>query len=135
MLANPYTLAAAAIAALGYGIYKLITYQTEAEKAQEKLNNAISESEKVIGAERLQIDAMFARLKAAKEGTDEYRSAKEAIMSKYGEYLKGLGMKRTLWMIWLRLIVSLRKKPKNQLVQELWIERLMRLLMTTWIRR
>ena len=34
---------------------------------------------------------MFARLKAAKEGTDEYRSAKEAIMSKYGEYLKGLG--------------------------------------------
>ena len=62
MLANPYTLAAAAIAALGYGIYKLITYQTDAEKAQEKLNNAISESEKVIGAERLQIDAMFARL-------------------------------------------------------------------------
>lgn len=91
MLANPYTLAAAAIAALGYGIYKLITYQTDAEKAQEKLNNAVSESEKVIGAERLQIDAMFARLKAAKEGTDEYRSAKEAIMSKYGEYLKGLG--------------------------------------------
>lgn len=91
MLANPYTLAAAAIAALGYGIYKLITYQTDAEKAQEKLNNSISESEKVIGTERLQIDAMFARLKAAKEGTDEYRSAKEAIMSKYGEYLKGLG--------------------------------------------
>ena len=68
------TLAAAAIAALGYGIYKLITYQTDAEKAREKLNNAISESEKVIGAERLQIDAMFARLKAAKEGTDEYLS-------------------------------------------------------------
>lgn len=88
---NPYTIAAAAIAILGYGIYKLITYQTDAEKAQEKLNTAISESEKAIGAERLQIDAMFARLKAAKEGTDEYRAAKEAIMSKYGEYLKGLG--------------------------------------------
>lgn len=87
---NPYTIAAA-IAILGYGIYKLITYQTDAEKAQEKLNTAISESEKAIGAERLQIDAMFARLKAAKEGTDEYRAAKEAIMSKYGEYLKGLG--------------------------------------------
>lgn len=91
IMANPYTIAAAAIAILGYGIYKLITYQTDAEKAQEKLNTAISESEKAIGAERLQIDAMFARLKAAKEGTDEYRAAKEAIMSKYGEYLKGLG--------------------------------------------
>lgn len=91
VMANPYTLAAAAIAALGYGIYKLITYQTDAEKAQEKLNTAISESDKAIGAERLQIDAMFARLKAAKEGTDEYRAAKEAIISKYSEYLKGLG--------------------------------------------
>lgn len=95
VMANPYTLAAAAIAALGYGIYKLITYQTDAEKAQEKLNTAISESDKAIGAERLQIDAMFARLKAAKEGTDEYRAAKEAIMSKYGEYLKGLGDEKT----------------------------------------
>lgn len=91
IMANPYTIAAAAVAVLGYGIYKLITYQTDAEKAQEKLNTAISESEKAIGTERLQIDAMFARLKAAKEGTDEYRAAKEAIMSKYGEYLKGLG--------------------------------------------
>lgn len=95
IMANPYTIAAAAIAALGYGIYKLITYQTDAEKAQEKLNTAISESEKAIGAERLQIDAMFARLKAAKEGTDEYRAAKEAIMNKYGEYLKGLGDEKT----------------------------------------
>lgn len=95
VMANPYTLAAAAIAALGYGIYKLITYQTDAEKAQEKLNTAISESDKAIGAERLQIDAMFARLKTAKEGTDEYRAAKEAIMSKYGEYLKGLGDEKT----------------------------------------
>lgn len=91
IMANPYTIAAAAIAILGYGIYKLITYQTDAEKAQEKLNTVIAESEKAIGAERLQIDAMFARLKAAKNGTDEYRAAKEAIMSKYGEYLKGLG--------------------------------------------
>lgn len=88
---NPYTIAAAAVAVLGYGIYKLITYQTEAEKAQAKLNKTIADSEKSIDSERNQIDAMFARLKAAKNGTDEYRAAKEAIMNKYGEYLKGLG--------------------------------------------
>lgn len=95
IMANPFALAAAAVVALGYGIYKLITYQTDAEKAQEKLNEAVRESERAIGSERHQIDAMFARLKAAKEGTDEYRSAKEAIMSKYGEYLKGLGDETT----------------------------------------
>lgn len=95
IMANPFALAAAAVVALGYGIYKLITYQTDAERAQEKLNDAVRESEQAIDSERHQIDAMFARLKAAKEGTDEYRSAKEAIMSKYGEYLKGLGDETT----------------------------------------
>lgn len=95
IMSNPYTIAAAAVAVLGYGIYKLVTYQTEAEKAQEKLNKTIAESEKAIDSERNQIDAMFARLKAAKTGTDEYRAAKEAIMSKYGEYLKGIGDEKT----------------------------------------
>ena len=93
--ANKFALILAAVAALGYGLYKLITHQTEAEKAQQKLNAAMEESEKAIGSERAQLDAMFARLKAAKEGTDEYRAAKEAIMGKYGEYLKGLGDEKT----------------------------------------
>ena len=95
IMANPFALAAAAVVALGIGIYKLVTYQTDAEKAQQKLNDAVRESETAIDSERHQIDAMFARLKAAKEGTDEYRSAKEAIMNKYGEYLKGLGDETT----------------------------------------
>ncbi|MBS5979414.1 MAG: hypothetical protein KIB51_06710, partial [Dysgonomonas mossii] len=45
MLANPYVLAAAAVVALGYGIYKLATYQTEAEKAQSRLNETTKEYE------------------------------------------------------------------------------------------
>lgn len=93
--ANKFALLAGAAIALGYAIYRLSQYTTEAEKAQQKLNDAMDDSEKAIGAERAQLDAMFARLKAAKEGTDEYRSAKEAIMSKYSEYLKGLGDEKT----------------------------------------
>ena len=38
LMANPYVAIAAAVTALGYGIYKLVTYQTDAEKAQSKLN-------------------------------------------------------------------------------------------------
>src|SRR5574344_1303891 len=95
IMANPFALAAAAVIALGYGIYKLATYQTDAEKAQRKLNDAVKECDKSIGSETRQIDAMFARLKAAKQGTDEYRSAKEAIMNRYGEYLKKLGDEKT----------------------------------------
>lgn len=95
IMANPYALAAAAVIALAYGIYKLVTYQTEAEKAQEKLNDAIKETNKNIDSEVHQIDSMFARLKNAKQGTDEYRAAKEAIMNRYGEYLKKLGDEKT----------------------------------------
>lgn len=95
IMANPYALAAAAVIALAYGIYKLSTYQTDAEKAQTKLNDAIKETNKNIDSEVHQIDSMFARLKNAKQGTDEYRAAKEAIMNRYGEYLKKLGDEKT----------------------------------------
>lgn len=91
VMANPWAIALAAVAALAYGIYKLITYQTDAEKAQAKLNQTVEESNRAIDAERLQIDAMFARMKAAKKGTEEYKAAKDAILNKYGDYLKSLG--------------------------------------------
>ena len=95
IMANPYASAAAAAIALGYGLYKLVTYQTEAEKAQSKLNETIKEADKSLQSELYQINLMFARLKAAKEGTDEYKDAKQAIISQYGEYLKKLGDEKT----------------------------------------
>lgn len=90
MAKNPYMLVAAGVAALGFGMYKLITHQTDAEKAQKKLNEAFNESEKNIISEKVQIDNLFGKLKAAKEGTEEYESAKKAIITQYGEYLNGL---------------------------------------------
>lgn len=88
--AHPFALAAAAVAALAYGIYKLATYETEAEKAQKRLSTAVSECEGSIAAEQIQIEVMFDRLRKAKEGTDEYKDAKQAILDQYGNYLDGL---------------------------------------------
>lgn len=88
--AHPFALAAAAVAALSYGIYKLVTYETEAEKAQRRLSEAVSECEGSVAAERIQIDVMFDRLRKAKEGTDDYKDAKQAILDQYGNYLDGL---------------------------------------------
>lgn len=90
MAANIWTIVAIGIAAVCYGIYKLITYQTDAEKAQEKLNNRIREFNSETDAEQAEIDRLFGKLDAAKKGTDEYNKAKQAIIDKYGEYLKGL---------------------------------------------
>ncbi len=90
LMVNPYVAAAAAIAALGFGIYKLVTYQTDAEKAQERLNEAISEFRESADTEIAVLGVMFSRLNKAKKGTDEYRAAKEAIVEKYGGYLSGM---------------------------------------------
>lgn len=95
ILKNPYMLAAAALVTLGYGMFKLVTYQTEAEKAQSKLNESFKKNNTEIATEKVQIDTLFARLKAAKKGTEEYDAAKKAIFSKYGEYLKNLGDENT----------------------------------------
>lgn len=94
-LANPYVLAAMAVAALGYAIYKVINMQSEMEKSQEALNKTVRDSNQSIEAERLELDAMFARLNAAKDGTTEYDAAKAAIFSRYGEQLKLLGDEKT----------------------------------------
>ena len=97
ILKNPYVLVAAAVATLAYGMYKLATRQTEADKALERLNDTTHKYNKEAAAEQVQIDALFARLKAAQKGTDEYKAAKEAILAQYGDYINGLNKEiRTL---------------------------------------
>lgn len=92
---NPYMLIAAAVTALGVAVYKLATAQTDAEKSQKRLTDANNDYIKETTKERLEIDRLFARLKAAKEGTEEYNTAKNEIISKYGTYLEGLSKEIT----------------------------------------
>lgn len=90
LASNVWTLAAVAIAALAYGMYKLITYQTDAEKAQAKLNDRVKEFNSETEAEQAEIDRLFGKLDNLKEGTKEYDAVKKAIIDKYGIYLQGL---------------------------------------------
>lgn len=90
MKANQLTLILAGITAMGYGIYKLITYQTDAEKWQGKLNDRLDEFNSATMREKVEIDSLFGKLDAAKKGTKEYDEAKKSILDKYGDYLQGL---------------------------------------------
>lgn len=85
-LTNPYVLAAAAVTALGYGVYKLVTYQTEAEKAQKRLNEAFSEASASAGSEIKKLDELKGRLSAAKKGSAEYYEIKDEIVKNFGKY-------------------------------------------------
>jgi len=95
IMANPYAIATASVALLAYGIYKLVTYEDDAEKAQKALNKSFEESEISIASEVHQVQAMFHRLKEATKGTEEYKTAKDALFAKYGDQLKQLGDEKT----------------------------------------
>lgn len=86
MLANPYVAVGVAVAALSYGLYKLYTHQTEAEKAQSRLNETTKEYESNIESEKVKLDILFGKLKSAKEGTDKYKEAKQAILNMADSY-------------------------------------------------
>lgn len=90
ILANPYALATAAVAALAYGIYKLVTYENDAKKAAKELKQASEECDAAIAAETAKIDILFGTLRGATKGTKEFEDAKQAILDQYGTYLKGL---------------------------------------------
>ncbi|MDR3142703.1 MAG: tape measure protein, partial [Tannerellaceae bacterium] len=90
MLPNPYILAAAAVAALAYGIYKLVTYQTEAEKAQKRLNDAVAESEKNALSEQRELSRLKGSLNGCTRGTKEFNDIKNEIVNKFGKYRQGL---------------------------------------------
>lgn len=77
-LANPYVLAAAAVAGLAYGIYKLVTAETAAEKAHKAYNdelkrgkeakqNLISKTDELISVINSETQSLYARIKAYEE--------------------------------------------------------------------
>lgn len=68
----------------------LTTYIINAYNASKKLENLTKDYNGEIEKERVNINILFNRLKAATEGTEKYNKAKNEILSKYGNYLEGL---------------------------------------------
>lgn len=119
MLANPYVLAAAGLAVLGYGMFKLITHQTTAEKQQKKLNESLE-------TEKLKLEALVDSFKRAEQGTDRYRQLKDEINNNYGTYLSNLNIEidalRTSQNAYRLLSAEIEKntraKLRNQFIDE-----------------
>lgn len=88
ILANPYAILAAAIAAAGYALYKFNNYMTDAEKITQTASEGIDKYKASLAAENVELDRLFAKLKLAKEGTEEYDKARLAIENRFGPYLQ-----------------------------------------------
>ena len=89
-LSNPYTIIAAAIAAAAYAIYKIETALTDVEKIQKTVNKSVDDFNSTTKAEIGELDALYAKLNLAQEGTEEYDSAKRAIQGRFGTYIDQL---------------------------------------------
>lgn len=93
--ANQFAIITGAVIALGYAIYKLLTYQTDYEKSLDRLDEVQKKAQSNYIAEGYAIDRLFDNLAQAKKGTKEWEDARDAIWSKYGQYLKSLGDEKT----------------------------------------
>ena len=90
MLANPYVLAATAIAGLVSALALYKKSADEAELANERLNKSFGITQAEISSEQKKIDELFDKLRKAEVGTNEYKDVKDAILKQYGSYLEGL---------------------------------------------
>lgn len=91
MLKNPYVAAAVALGVLCTAVATYISGSKKAEQSTDDLNKAFADTQAELAAEQKKIDELFDKLRKAKKGTDDYKSAKDAIISQYGSYLSGLG--------------------------------------------
>lgn len=90
MTAHPFAMLAAAVVALGYAIYKLITYETDAEKIAKSINKGSAELQSQYAREKQKLDSLNDTLKKSKKGSEEWKKAKEQIIGQYGKYFNGL---------------------------------------------
>lgn len=90
MLANPYVAMTAAVVALGYGVYKLLTYETNLQKQQKKVNEAVSEFTAETLKEERSLNALFDATKRAGQGTEVRKKLIAQINEQYGKYLPQL---------------------------------------------
>lgn len=87
---NPYALIAAGITALGYAIYRNHQQLEGYQKVQKAVADTQSDFTKDISKETAKLDALYAKLRLAKEGTEDYNEARKEIFSQYSSYISEL---------------------------------------------
>ena len=91
---NPYVLAAAAVVALAYGIYKLATAATAAEQAQAALNKQSEETAKKADDERAAIERLLGIIKDEVSTRNEKQRALDTLQSKYPSIFSNLDLEK-----------------------------------------
>lgn len=98
MLTNPYVLAAAAVAALGYGLYKYATQATVAEKATASHNKRVKELSEWADKTKESVDGMLSSLKDENVLMPKKVEIYRNLQSLYPDELKNISLQNFLLM-------------------------------------
>ncbi len=94
LVTSPVGVITAAILGLGtafYKVYQIIDDTTGGiRRSLKRVQEAQREFARESTMEQMAIDRLFGKLDALTKGTSEYQKVKDEILSKYGQYLKGL---------------------------------------------
>ncbi|MCR5697772.1 MAG: tape measure protein [Marinilabiliaceae bacterium] len=86
LLACPYVLAAAAVAALALGIYKLATSSSAAKQAQDNLSKSMAEADGEAQKEISLIDKLDTKMATLDKTTDAYAKTREQLVDIASQY-------------------------------------------------
>lgn len=87
---SPWGLAVAAVTALGTALYTAANRAGTFEDYVNKLKDSTFKWNKETVKEQRELDILIGKMEGAREGTQEYEEARNAIISQYGRYLEGL---------------------------------------------
>lgn len=90
LLTNPYVAFTAALTGVAYALYKQHTALEGYQKLQKEVASTQSNYNKEVSKEIAKLDALYAKLKLAKKGTDEYNEARKEIFTQYSGYISEL---------------------------------------------
>lgn len=122
LLANPYAWLAAALVLVGRLIYRIVTAETELEKAQKAVNETIEKFHADVSSEISNLDYLYGRLKNAAVGTAEYEEARKRLLNTYGQYLSDVDKEALavgdLTGLYVKLADSIRAASRENALSE-----------------
>lgn len=86
MFKNPYVAVISLVATLGIGMWELAKSIDSVEKSKKRADKAFDDSIKVEQEEIATLGVLYKRLENAERGTEEWESAKSAIITQFGKY-------------------------------------------------
>lgn len=126
MLANPYVAVLTAIIALVGVMWTLRDTSSAVADVQSKLNDANNEMQKSISEETRKLDGLCEILETTKKGSNEWKSAKDAIISQYGQYdsrlVAEINRTGTLTSSYNRLTEAIRKSVAARQLKQFYDE-------------